>query len=135
MKKVIAIVMLAVAVMIGGAAADAKSSSKKSSSSSSSSIKFGTMYDGYPDIGGHTYTASVGGAKLTVKFGPYTGSNSEVYMKASKGGYYEEEINNWYYEGNGVIMFYMDGGNPCYFEITNGGKVLEGDYYNLKAIK
>lgn len=135
MKKVIAIMMLALAVLIGGVSAEAKTPTKKKSKSTTSAIKFGTMYDGYPDVGGHTYTTTLQGAKFQVRFGPYTGSNSVVYLKATYRGHTEEEINNWYYEGNGIIMFYMNAGEPVYFQITNGGKELQGEYYTLKAIR
>ena len=135
MKKAIALLMLAMAILIGGVSADAKTTKKKSKSTTSSSIKFGTLPDGYPDIGGHTYTTTLQGAKFEVKFGPYTGSNSTVYLKATYRGQTEEEINNWYYEGGGIIMFYMNVGDPAYFQITNGGKELRGEYYTLKAIR
>lgn len=127
--------MLIVALVAGGITADAKKS--KSKSSSGASVKFGTFYDGYPDIGGHTYTGSMQGVKFTVKFHPYTGTNSVVDIKASKGGYWEEEINNWYYKGNGMIMFYLNGGEPCYYEIRNDGRELYSPQLNftLKVTK
>lgn len=128
MKKVTTILMLVVALLVGGMTAEAKTSSKKKTSSSSS-IKFEQLSDGYADIGGHTYSGNLQGVKMTVKFGPYTGSNSEVLIKATYRGQTEQELNNWYYEGNGVIMFYMGGGTPCYYEIRNGGKEL----YNSEA--
>lgn len=131
MKKLITICLLVITLLVGGMTADAKTSKKKSSSSASSSVKFGQLYDGYPDIGGHTYTGTLQGYKLTVKFGPYSSSNGIVDIKVSYKGQWEEEINNWYYEGGGVIMFYMDGGVPCYYEIRNGGKELYNEDANL----
>ena len=134
MKRLVAIVMLAIAVVAGGFTLEAKTTKK---SSSSSSLKFDKFYDGYASVEGHTYTASVQGYKLTVTFGPSYGSNGEVYIKVTYRGQWEEEINNWYYEGDGIIMFYMDGGTPIYCEIRNGGKELYNEEGNitLKAIK
>lgn len=129
MKKIVTVLMLVVALLAGGVTTEAKTAKKKSSSSASSSIKFGQLYDGYADIGGHTYTGTLQGMKLTVRFGPYSSSNGIVYIKASYKGQSEEEINNWYYEGDGVIMFYMNVGTPCYYEIRNDGKEL----YNKDA--
>lgn len=135
MKKIVAIIMMAFAIIAGGATADAKTTKKKSTASSS--VKFEMLSDGYPNIGGHTYTGNLQGYKMTVTFGPYTGTNSEVYIKISYKGQWEEELNNWYYEGDGVIMFYMDAGVPVYCEIRNGGKELYNEEANftLKAIK
>ena len=131
MKNVIAVCLLLISILAGGMTLDAKTTKKKSSSSTSSSVKFGQLYDGYADIGGHTYTGNLQGIKLTVRFGPYSPSNGTVYIKASYKGQWEEEVNNWYYEGDGIIMFYMDGGTPCYYEIRNGGKELYNEEANF----
>ena len=137
MKRIITVLMLVAALLAGGASAEAKTAKKKSSSSASSSVKFGQLYDGYADIGGHTYSGTLQGIKLTVSFGPYSPSNGTVRIKASYNGQWEEEINNWYYEGDGIVMFYMDGGSPCYYEIRNGGKELYNEEANftLKVTK
>ena len=137
MKRIITVLMLVAALLAGGASAEAKTAKKKSSSSASSSVKFGQLYDGYADIGGHTYTGTLQGVKLTVRFGPYSPANGTVYLKASYKGQSEEEINNWYYEGDGIIMFYMNGGVPCYYEIRNNGKELYNDEadFTLKITK
>lgn len=136
MKRIVTILMLAVAILVGGASVEAKTTKK--SGKSSSSIKFTEMYDGYPNIGGHTYTGTLQGMKATLKFDPITGGSNGFYsIRASYKGQWEEEINNWYYEGNGTIMLYMDGGTPVYFEIRNGGKELYNSEANwvLKATK
>ena len=135
MKKIVTVLMLVVALLAGGATAEAKTTKKKSSASSS--VKFEQLYDGYADVGGHTYTGTIQGFKLTVRFGPYSPSNGIVYIKVSHKGQWEEEINNWYYEGDGTIMFYMDGGVPCYFEIRNDGKELynQDGNYTLRVTK
>lgn len=139
MKKILTILMLAIALMACGVSADAKTSTKKKAATrAASSIKFSQFDDGYPDVGGHVYTGTIGpGYKITVTFGDYTGSNSEVLVKVTYRGEWAEELNNWYYEGDGVIMFYLDGGTPCYFEIRNGGKELYNEESGsvLKAIK
>lgn len=138
MKRIVTILMLAVAIIVGCGSVDAKTT-KKSGSKTSSSIKFSEMYDGYPDIGGHTYSGSIQGLKVTLKFEPLQpGSPNGFYtIRASYRGQWEEEINNWYYEGDGDIMVYMDGGTPVYFQIRNGGKELynEDANYTLKATK
>ena len=124
MKRILTILMLVVTLLAAGATAEAKTTKKKSSSSAASSVKFGQLYDGYPDVGGHTYTGTFQGIKLTVRFGPYSPYNGTVYIKASYKGEWEEEINNWYYEGDGIVMFYINGGSPFYCEIGNDGKTL-----------
>lgn len=135
MKKVFAILILSVVVLTGALTAEAKTPTKKKSTTTTTAIKFGTMYDGYADVGGHTYVTTIQGVKFTVKFGPYTGSNSEIHIKATYGGQTEQEINNWYYEGDGEIMFYMNVGDPVYLKITNGGRELKGEHFTLKAIR
>ena len=138
MKKLVAILLLFMTIMSFGFTVNAKTTSKKAGSSTSSSIKFGQMPDGYPDIGGHTYSGTLQGIKLTVKFEPLNGGNmGYVYIKATYRGQTEEEYNCWYYEGGGEIMFYMDGGADCYYQIRNGGKELYNREANftMKAIK
>lgn len=137
MKKLVAILMLCMAILGTGLSADAKTASKKSGSSANSGIKFGQMYDGYPNIGGHTYSGTLQGIKMTVKFEPLNGDMGYVHIKATYRGQSEEEYNCWYYEGRGEIMFYMDGGSECYYQIRDGGKELYNSEANftLKAIK
>lgn len=135
MKKVFTLMVLLMAALIGAGTIDAKTTKKKSSSSSS--VSFGEFYDGYPNINGHTYSGTIQGYKLTVAFSDFNGRMGEVDIKASYRGQWERELNNWYYEGDGIIMFYMDGGNPVYFEVTNGGKSLynEESGISLKLVK
>lgn len=110
MKKIITIFMLVMAIIVGSATADAKTTKKRAASSPA--VKFETLYDGYPDVGGHIYTTSFDGIKMTVKFGPYSPSNGFVEITASYKGQWEKEQNNWYYEGDGIVMFYMGGVFP-----------------------
>ena len=129
--------MLVMAILVGGISADAKTTRKKSSGTAASSIKFEKLYDGYADVGGHTYVGTLQGFKVTMKFGPYSPYNGFFSIRVSKNGQWEEEENNWYYEGDGIIMLYMDGGTPCYFEIRDGGKTLynEAADWTLKVTK
>lgn len=125
MKKVTLILMIMFSLIAGGISTEAKTTKKKASSSAASTVKFKETYDGYADVGGHTYSGKIEGYTLTVKFSPLNGSpNGEVDIKMTYKGNWEREINNWYYEGGGVIMFYMNGGADCYFQIKNGGKEL-----------
>lgn len=130
MRRIIAVLMLVAIIFSVCATADAKIT-KKRSSSTSSSVKFEQLYDGYADVGGHTYTGTLQGYKLTLSFGPYSSSNGIVDIKVSHKGQWEEEINNWYYEGNGIIMLYMNGGMPFYYEIRADGKELYNKEANL----
>ena len=125
--------MLVFSLLAGGVASlDAKTPKKRSSSSSNSTVKFGQMYDGYADIGGHTYRGTLEGRTMTMKFSPLNGSpNGAVDIKITYKGRTEREINNWYYEGGGVIMFYVDGGIECYLQIKDGGKVLDNPHSGL----
>ena len=90
MKRIITLIMLAAVLLIGGVSAEAQTTKKKSSSSSS--MKFDTFRDGCPSVAGHTYSGTVGGAKLSITFGPYYGDYGEVHMKGSYRGQVEEEI-------------------------------------------
>ena len=74
---------------------------------------------------------------MITEFGLYSPANGTVYLKVSYKGQSEDEINNWYYEGDGIIMFYMNGGVPCYYEIRNNGKELYNDEadFTLKITK
>lgn len=138
MKRFTLIIMLLLSIIAGGASLEAKTTKKKSSSKVATTAKFGQTYDGYADIGGHTYRGSADGGTLTLKFSPLNGSpNGMVDIKASYRGQTEREINNWYYEGNGLIMFYMSGGTECYFKIRNDGKELYNSTsgFVLKLVK
>lgn len=129
MKKTFTILMLLMAILVGSLDLEAKTTKKRAASSPA--VKFKTLYDGYPDVGGHTYTTNIQGYKMTVQFGPYSSSNGFVEITVSYKGQWEKEQNNWYYEGDGIVMFYMDGGVPCYFEIRNGGKELYNEEGNV----
>lgn len=132
MKKITLIFVLLLSIIAGGVSLEAKTTKKKTSSSSTSSVKFGKTYDGYADIGGHSYRGSLEGRTLTVKFAPLNGSpNGVVDIKFTYKGQSEREINNWYYEGDGIIMFYVDGGTECYFQIINDGKELTNPHSGL----
>ena len=137
MKKIFSILMLITVLLVGGMTSEAKTSKSSKKSSSSASVTFTTMPDGYPNIGGHTYSGNLEGVKFKVYFEPLSGPSGVVDVKVSYKGNWEEEINNWYYEGDGEIMFYLDGGTPCYFQIRNGGKELYNEMANftLKVIK
>lgn len=138
MKKITLIFVLLLSFLAGGVSLEAKTSKKKTSSSSTSAVKFEQTYDGYADIGGHSYRGTLEGRTLTAKFSPLNGStNGVVDVKVTYKGRSEREINNWYYEGGGVIMFYLDGGTECYFQIKNDGKELynPGSGFTLKLVK
>lgn len=136
MKRLITILTLVAVILVGGVSLEAKKTTKKKASTTSS-IKFSTFSDGYPSVAGHTYSGTMMGVKFTVKFGPYNGSEGVVTLRATRGSEWEEEVNNWYYKGNGIIMFYMNGGSPCYYQIEKGGREIYNDVMNLtlKAIK
>ena len=91
------------------------------------------MSDGYADITGHTYTATLQSVKMKITFHP----DGIAEMTATLGRQYETEINSWYYEGDGEIMFYMDGGTPIYLKIQNNGKNLYNEEANatFKLVK
>ena len=138
MKHLITLLILIVGMTAFGTGAEAQARTKKKKATTSASINFDTTRDGYADIGGPTYQATIQGVKMTLTFEPYNGTNGVVHIKFSGHGTTEEELNNWYYLGGGRIMCYMGLDNQeIYYEIRNGGKELYNDVGNLtfKAIR
>lgn len=137
MKKFAFILVLIASIIGGGMTLEAKTTKKKAATSSSAAASFSKTSDGYADVGGHTYSGTIEGRKITLKFSPLNGSpNGQVDIRASYRGASEREINNWYYEGRGIIMLYI-GATECYFQIRNNGKELYNTAggYILKLVK
>lgn len=131
MKKATTILMLVVTLLLGGMTAEAKTSSKKKTTSSSS-LTLKKMEDGYADVSGHTYKATMKGDYMKIHFG------KDGYATFSGNGFKSFKM-FWSYQGNGVVSTFLDGSESLDFDIEDDGKNLRGyngdEYLNFKLIK
>lgn len=123
MKKIIAVCMLAMAVLLGGMNADAKTT-KKSSTKKSSSAPAGVtakFVDGHPDITGHTYKMVDQGITVKVTFK----NNGDATVNLSDKRYSENRAFEWEYLGDGFVeLVAADGSTGMYIFIDDNGKKL-----------
>ena len=100
MKKLISIILIAVALLASGTALEAKTKKSKSGKSSSS-ITVQKDRDGDPILVGHTYSYKGGGIRLDLKFLDY----GYVDMIATEHGYTQSFTVPWDYDGETVDIY------------------------------
>ena len=123
MKKIIVIMMLAVAMLAGSASAEAKTTKKSSKSKTSQSAAgiSAKFDDGYPNIIGHTYSKTEEGIKMTLSFK----NADEAVLTLSKGKLKEDNLVAWEYYGDGLLVVYsIDQTDVIPLYIGDNGKKL-----------
>ena len=123
MKKVVSILMLAIAMMALSIPMEAKTTSKKSSKSSHSSLPpiTATFRDGFPNIIGHSYTKTEGGVKMVLTFL----NEDEASLNLSRGSKSETVIVEWEYIGDGYLLVdSYDGSQAIELYIDDKGRKL-----------
>ena len=129
MKKIISILMLAMAILISGASMEAKTT-KKSGKRSSTTTTAKVATNSYGDylLTGHKYKGTVQGVSMTFDFiDPYT-----VYVYAKHG--YDEEVQSWGWRSSGDRLQIGE----MVFIISDSGRTLtstSSSTFKLKLVK
>lgn len=132
MKRSIAFILLAVAILIGGASVDAKKSSKSARSLSSSSISVRMDEDGDPVIIGHTYRVTMNGYRYDFAFG-----YGSVDVIMSSKSYAESYGFPWEYDGKTVEIYDGNTDMPMFVgNVSRDGRSIKlNSGYTLKLVK
>lgn len=118
MKKLISILAAVMVLMCASVAPVEAKTTKASKSKSSSTARITRMYpDGYADVTGHTYKATLGKDHMNIRFG------ADGYAYFSGNGFKPFTM-WWSYQGNGLVAAFIDGADSMDFYIQDDGKVL-----------